>query len=645
MCGIAGAIEHNVRSAESLHRNVLAMISPLIHRGPDDGGIWSDTESGVAIGHRRLSIRDLSAAGAQPMISASGCYVLSYNGEIYNALELRAELEAGGTIFRGKSDTEVLLEACATWGVERTAKRLIGMFAFALWSRSDRHLWLVRDRIGIKPLYYSATSKFFTFASELSGLKSHPDFDCAINHDAVEAFLVLDYIPAPLSIFRNAHKLEPGTILQVNAENPSQVTIKPYWTLAEAARKGTAEPFTGSFEEAMDDLELLLTDAVGRRMISDVPLGAFLSGGIDSSAVVALMQNNSTLPVKTFSIGFEQATHNEAPYAKAVAEFLGTDHVELYISDDVIRELGPAVLGHQDEPIADPSMFPTWLVSHLAKRDVTVALSGDGGDEIFGGYGRHLQAERCFSHAVWQLKPMSRFLFRSLIPYLPRISRNRVQKLFFANGESKQSLSPKELKQLALGLRNPHWIHHFLAHGDVQISYGRSIGPEHVIALVNRWLMQSEHLSAAERQQYIDCAGYLPDNILTKVDRASMAVSLEARVPLLDHRIVEFSFRLPATMKTDDLYTKRILRKILSRHAPEPLFDRPKQGFSAPTKYWMGGPLKDWAVETASSNTDLLRIVSQSYISAKALTRIQAGRARQTDYRKIILSAWLKNNS
>ena len=644
MCGIAGTIERDLPCGEVLGDTVRTMVAPLVHRGPNDGGIWTDAKAGISIGHRRLSIRDLSQAGAQPMVSASGRYVLSYNGELYNTAELRASLEANGVSFRGLSDTEVLLEACATWGIERAVQQFIGMFAFALWDRFMNRLWLVRDRIGIKPLYYSATPQRFSFASELSGLKAHPKFDTVIDTEAVETFLMLDYIPAPNSVYRDVRKLEPGAILQLDTSNLAEVDVNCYWTLEEAASNGGANRFKGDFNEATDELERLLTDAIKRRMVSDVPLGVFLSGGIDSSTVVALMQMQSTNAVKTFSIGFEQSRYNEAPYAKKIAKHLGTDHTELYISNDDIRDHGPDILEHHDEPFADPSLIATWFLSHLARNDVTVALTGDGGDELFGGYYRHLAAERCFNHSVWNFNPISKFLFYSLIPNFPKIGRRHLNSLSFMNSNRGGSLSPKEMKVLALGLYDPYQIHHHFSHGDVRLAYRGIRGTKLAINLVNRWLEQTNHLSAAERQQYIDLAGYLPDNILTKVDRASMAVSLEARVPLLDHRIVEFAFRLPPTLKTDSLNTKRILRKILSRHVPISMFDRPKMGFGAPINVWLNGPLKDWSRDAMLNKSASLHHVLRARESTATLSRLSAGRAGRSDFRRVILSAWWKNN-
>ena len=641
MCGICGTIERGAKRTDLLWENTQAMLAPMVHRGPDGDGIWTDTDAGVSMGHRRLSIRELSPAGAQPMASASGRYILSYNGEIYNSEELRADLEECGSSFRGCSDTEVLVEACATWGVETAVKRLIGMFAFALYDRVDQRLWLVRDRIGIKPLYYCATPQRFTFASELTSLSAHPDFDNDINYKAVDAYLALDYIPAPHSIYRTALKLEPGTILRIDARNPSHVTIDSYWSLAEAAYKGAANRFSGTLEDATDELEELLCDAVKRRMVSDVPIGAFLSGGIDSTCITTLMQKQSTLPVKTFSIGFPQSDHNEAHHAKAIAGYLGTDHTELYISDNDICKYGPSILRHHDEPFADPSLFPTWFLSRLARRDVKVALSGDGADELFGGYSRHLVAGRCFDHPAWHLNPLPKYLFRNLVPFLPRFGRKWAQKLLTLNTENGDQLPSKELKRLALMLRDPLGIHHHLAFGGVRLTHRGIVGPEIAVNSVNNWLNQVSFLPATERQQFIDLSGYLPDNILTKVDRASMALSLEARVPFLDHRVVEFALSLPPEFKTSEFGTKRILKNILSRHMPVSMFARPKMGFGAPTNYWVGTLLRGWTEEMNRNCMLPLDKCSRARQPPRLLSNFIATRKfRQSDFRKVVYTAW-----
>ena len=644
MCGIAGFIERDERSTTPLEETAWKMIAPLEHRGPDTGDVWVDADARVGIGHRRLSIIDLSSAGAQPMVSASGRFVISYNGEIYNTGELRTELEGRGIRFRGHSDTEVVLEACAAWGIQSAAQRLNGMFAFAVWDRVDRSLFLVRDRIGIKPLYYCANSKGFSFASELRGLRAHPELTFSIDPDAVEAFLALDYIPAPFSIFREVKKLEPGTILRVDGTSPGRVRRAPYWTLHDAARKGHADRYTGTFEEATEELDCLLADAVGRRMVSDVPLGAFLSGGIDSSTVVALMQQQATRSIQTFSIGFSEDAFDEAPYAKAIAEHLGTDHCEHYVGPEEIREHGPAIMGHHDEPFADRSLLPTLLLSRLARSQVTVALSGDGGDEVFGGYARHVSADKLPKHPALKYNPLAKALFSRSIPIIPRCLRTKVQGVLGIDKDTPTPFSGKELGILARGLvrgiDDPALFHQHLAFGDIGLSHGKVVGPKLPTNLVNSWLQQTEFLFAVERQQYIDTAGYLPDDILTKVDRASMAVSLEVRVPILDHRIVEFSYRLPPAMKTDALDTKRILKRVLGRRIPESLFKRPKRGFEGPLASWLKGPLREWTAELMCRDSVSKHNVIDPRVARSISRRLRIGKIRQRDFRVIALAAW-----
>ena len=644
MCGIAGVVERDVRSTAALRETARQMAAPLVHRGPDADGAWTDAEAGVGFGHRRLSIIDVSSAGAQPMVSACRRFVLSYNGEVYNAAELRSRLEARGIRFRGHSDTEALLEACAAWGVVETAGRLVGMFAFALWDRAERRLCLVRDRFGIKPLYYCARPERFCFASELTALRAHPEFEAEIDRDAVDAFLALDYIPAPYSIYRGVRKLEPGTILRVEHGALDRAEIVPYWTLEDAARNGAADRFAGSFEEAADELERLLADAVKRRMISDVPLGAFLSGGIDSSTVVALMQSQSSKPVRTFTIGFDDGMFDEAPHAREVARHLGTDHHEHYLTPEEIREHGPAAMGHHDEPFADPSLLPTRFLSRLARQDVTVALSGDGGDELFGGYARHLAVERILAHPALGYGPVLKALIHAIFPSLPKALRGHAQRLSGMSSSTREPLSPGEVKTLARGIHRPEQFHHLLAHGRVGIAGRGAVGPRIAVELVDAWMERCESLSPSERQQFIDASGYLPGDILTKVDRASMAVSLEVRVPVLDHRIAEFAFRLPAAMKTDATGSKRILRRILGRHVPPAKFDRPKLGFGAPVRSWLRGPLKEWAEDLMSRSTALRHGVLDPDGPGAGWRPPGREKFRRIAFRRIALAAWCEEH-
>ena len=580
------------------------------------------------------------------MVSASGRFVISYNGEIYNAGELRKELERRGTVFRGRSDTEVLLEACAAWGVKAAVRRAIGMFAFAVWDRVERSFHLVRDRLGIKPLYYASSADRFLFASEITALQAHPKFSGTIDQDAVGAFMKLDYIPAPFSIFREVRKLRPGRILRVDAASLADPRCEAYWSLHEAMQAGLGDRFKGTLEEASEGLERLLADAVGRRTVSDVPLGAFLSGGIDSSTVVALMQRQSTRPVKTFSIGFHEAKFNEAPHARAIAEYLGTDHCEHYIDRREIREAGPEIIAGHDEPFADPSLLPTALLSRLARREVTVALSGDGGDEAFGGYDRHRMVGNILSHPAFGYPHAVKALIRFGMPVLPPFLRTRTQALPGMLSAGSVRLSSRELKMLACCIERPEAVHYCLAHGRIRYSSGRLTGSRLAIESIQGWLAECAALSAVERQQYIDASGYLPDDILTKVDRASMGTSLEVRVPVLDHRVVEFAFHLPPGLKTGATESKRVLRRVLGRHVPERLFDRPKQGFGAPVRRWMEGPLREWALDLLRSGFAVEQ--GGGVLPARGaqwtMKRLRAGYCRSVDFRRIVLAAWCERH-
>ena len=601
MCGITGFVDFQPAVEGALLSRARAMADTLSYRGPDASGYWADAEAGFATGHRRLSIVDLSEAGAQPMLSHSGRFVISYNGEVYNAAEIRAELEAKGHSFRGHSDTEVIIEGCAEWGIEPTVRRLIGMFAMAVWDRETRKLWLVRDRLGIKPLYWGQFGKLLLFGSELKALRAHPGWPVEINRDAVAAFMRHNYIPAPHSIYRNVYKLAPGSILEFDVRGEPRMTR--YWSLEEAVLAGRRDPFRGSDAEAEDALADLLGDAVERRMIADVPLGAFLSGGIDSSTVVALMQSRSTRPVRTFSIGFKEAEYNEAHYAKAVAQHLGTDHTELYVTYDEARDVIPRLPQMYDEPFADSSQIPTYLISALTRRHVTVALSGDGGDELFCGYNRYYHALAIRPYVstlpLWLRQLGSRGL-RSLPPGVwNRLLRPVPARLRPPNvGEKLHKLAGAMLQdedQTYLQLLSQF-------HQPNEVVNGGHEPPSVIASAASRELMPDY----VERMQYLDTITYLPDDILTKVDRASMAVSLEARVPIIDHRVVELAWRFPGSLRYRDGKSKWILRQVLRRHVPDALIDRPKMGFGVPVDHWLRGPLRDWG-EDLLAESELTR--------------------------------------
>jgi asparagine synthase (glutamine-hydrolysing) len=613
MCGLTGFLDPVREHPARLQATVGRMAETLRHRGPDAGGVWVDAAAGVALGFRRLAIIDLSEEGNQPMVSACGRYVTVFNGEIYNFKELRKELEGAGHAFRGHSDTEVMLAAFSAWGVEPALRRCNGMFALAVWDRASRVLQLARDRVGEKPMYYGRAGAAWLFGSELKALRAHPAFDAEVDRDALALYLRHKYVPAPWSIYRGVSKLPPGTLLTLDCDGPGQDPApRPYWSAREVAEAGSAHPRDP--HEATEELEALLLDAVALRMEADVPLGAFLSGGIDSSTVVALMQAQSGRPVKTFTIGYEDQAFNEAADAKAVARHLGTEHTELRVTPRECMAVIPRLPVLYDEPFADSSQIAVHLVSELARRHVTVSLSGDGGDELFGGYNRHL-----WGAGVWRKAR-----------YIPRPLRRTAADLLTAR-------SPEFWEGLLSRMRvlAPRSVNHRLA-GDKVHKLARALGvgrPEELyLELVSHWTQPTSLVlgahepptpvtdpsrwarlpSLAEHMMYLDLVTYLPDDILTKLDRASMGVSLEARVPLLDHRVVEFAWQVPLGMKVRNGTTKWILRQVLHRYVPPHLVERPKMGFGVPIDRWLRGPLRDWA-ETL---LDPSRLVADGYLNA-----------------------------
>jgi asparagine synthase (glutamine-hydrolysing) len=595
MCGITGFLEQRARPLTAREAIVRAMTTALAHRGPDDAGLWVDNEACIALGHRRLAIIDVSPLGHQPMSTADGRYVISYNGEIYNYDVLAARLRQAGVIFRGRSDTEVLIEAFARWGVRETLVACEGMFAIALWDRETRTLTLARDRLGIKPLYWSRSGGLLLFASELKALHQHPDWRPEVEAAAIASFLRFGYVPAPQSIYRDTFKLEPGSLLTIADGNEPR--IERYWDLREIVAERPSTP-AGDEVDQLAELETVLRRAVRNEMVSDVPLGAFLSGGVDSSLVTALMQVQSPRPVRTFSIGFSQRGYDEAGHAKRVAAHLGTEHTEFYVEDAVARAVIPHLPEWYDEPFADSSQIPTQVVSRLARQHVTVALSGDGGDELFGGYTRHRWAEHAESARAFLPQPLRRALGHA-IDALPGAAvsatlRALPQRLRPVHGEQK-------LAKIAA----------LLGEGDAGGIYRRLVSlwpaPEELVpgASEPQGLLWDKRVAdlcpnVAERMMLLDALTYLPDDILTKVDRASMAVALEVRVPLLNHRVVELAWRLPLAMKLRHGTSKWALRQILYRHVPAALMDRPKQGFSVPLAQWLRGPLAAWADDLLS---------------------------------------------
>jgi len=598
MCGIAGFLDRQGRgSADTLQRLAQAMGDSLLHRGPDDGGVWTDAPAGLAFAQRRLAVVDLSPMGHQPMVSRSGRFIINYNGEVYNFAEMRRELEGLGKTFRGHSDTEVILEGCEQWGIAATVKRLIGMFAIALWDRESRTLWLARDRMGIKPVYWGMFGDLVLFGSELKALLVHPGWTPEIDRNALAAFMRHNYVPAPYSIYRGVRKLRQGHILTIApGEAPRE---EPFWSLEETVATGKSNLLQNlSDKDATDQLEALLRDAVGRRMIADVPLGAFLSGGVDSSTVVALMQAQSDRPIKTFSIGFHEGAFDEAPHARAVARHLGTDHLDLYVDSRQTLDVIPDLPQWFDEPFADSSQIPTFLVSKLTRNHVTVALSGDGGDELFAGYTRYMLAMKLWRR-IGSLPLGLRNAMAGMMRSLPPASWDKIFSLIPAG--SRPSHPGDKVWKLAsiLGETDDGIYKRLVSHWDQPDSV--VIGGHEPAGLLDDPATQRLAPDFLDRMQYLDMATYLPDDILVKVDRASMAVALEARVPLIDHRVVEFSWRLPQHFKLRDGQSKWLLRQVLYRHVPRELIERPKMGFGVPIDSWLRGPLRDWAESLLSA--------------------------------------------
>ncbi len=599
MCGIAGFLDiARQTGSDELQSTVKKMVDTLRHRGPDDNGVWVDAETGIALGHSRLSIVDLSPTGHQPMLSACSRYVIVFNGEIYNFKTLRQELEAMGHKFSGHSDTEVMLAAINQWGLEAAVKRFNGMFTFALWNRQAQCLHLARDRLGEKPLYYGWMGKTFLFGSELKALCAHPDFKKEINRNALALYLRHNYVPAPYSIYKDIYKLPAGTILTLKrTDNTYLPAPVPYWSAKEVAECGVAEPFTGTIEEAISQLESLLREAIKMRMEADVPLGAFLSGGVDSSLVVAIMQAQSERPVRTFSIGFYESDYNEANYAKAVAQHLGTDHTELYVTPEQAMAVIPLLPTLYDEPFADSSQIPTFLVSRLARRYVTVSLSGDGGDELFAGYNRYFWGQNIWKKMGWMPKNLRRAASTALTSLSPQAWEAIFQKMKKAMPEKIRQQNPGDkLHKLSeiLVVENPEAMYlGLVSHWkDPSSLVLGSCEPPTNLTDRSKWANLPDF---TQRMMYLDIVTYLPDDILVKVDRASMGVSLEARVPLLDHRVVEFVWSIPMSMKIRNSQSKWLLRQVLYKYVPKELIERPKMGFGVPIDSWLRGPLREWA--------------------------------------------------
>jgi asparagine synthase (glutamine-hydrolysing) len=601
MCGFAGLLSSAGFTRDELADHAHRMMAPIEHRGPDEGGTWIDEQAGVAFGFRRLAILDVSPNGHQPMRSASGRFVITFNGEVYNFAELRRELERRGFRFQGHSDTEVILAAFEQWGIRQAVRRFVGMFAMAVWDTALRELTLVRDRLGKKPLYVYREPGLITFGSELKALIAGPSFDRAIDRGALASYLRYLCVPAPQTIFQHAIKLRAAHMLTVTNPALPLPAPKAYWSLEQAARDGLANPLSGGEAEATDALDHLLADAVKCRLRSDVPLGALLSGGIDSSTVVALMQEASARPVKTYTIGFVEEAFDEGRHAARVAAHLGTDHTELRLTPEDAHALVPRLADIFDEPFADPSQLPTLLVSQLARRHVTVALCGDGGDELFGGYNRYVYGAHLLERVNW----------------IPRAVRQPVG----AGLASVSAPAWDRLHHLTAAMLSgvPHEHFGERVHKVGHLLNARSMGdmyrsllsawqqPDDLLAsemladgptgddMTGRILNSTQPAQLLDRMMLADQLIYLPDDLLAKVDRASMAVSLEVRAPLLDHRVVEWSWRLPRSMKVRGAVGKWILRQVLARRVPNEIIERPKMGFSVPIDRWLRGPLRGWA--------------------------------------------------
>ena len=643
MCGIAGFLNSAANYPDRALKN---MLDSIAHRGPDNKGHWSDQNTGIALGHRRLSILDLSPAGHQPMHSASGRFVIIFNGEIYNYHLIRAELEKSVTFnWRGHSDTEVILEAFEVWGVEETAKRLIGMFAIALWDRENQLLHLIRDRLGEKPLYYGVFGSTLIFGSELKALKAHQAFNADIDRNSLALYMRYCYVPAPYTIYQGVRKLAPGTFITFSRENLStgnHVSVT-YWSAREAVTQGLRQPFSETDKEVANNLEALFLDTIGQEMVADVPLGAFLSGGVDSSLIAALMQAKSPKPIRTFTIGFHNKQYNEAIQAREVARHLGTNHTELYVSPSEALNVIPKLPKIYDEPFGDSSQIPTFLISHMTRQHVTVSLSGDGGDELFGGYNRYVWGEKVWNGISWMPKVFRRATSASITALSPH-SWNRLS-----------GLLPQKFRQRILGERM-HKLAGMLgvdSHAEMyrqQVSTWKDTtkimtgAEEHLTPLTNKaqWLDTEDFI---QQMMYLDLIAYLPDDILVKLDRAAMAVSLETRVPFLDHRVVEFAWKLPLSLKIRNGLGKWILRQVLYKYVPKELIERPKMGFGVPIDAWLRGPLREWAETLLNEN----RLLQEGFFNPGPIRNLWhqhlSGRRNWQHHlwNVLMFQAWLEN--
>ena len=637
MCGIAGFLTTATGALDSLEAVVGRMALAIQNRGPDDSGVWADAQAGIALGHRRLSIIDLSAAGHQPMHSASGRLVLAFNGELYNHLDIRAELQAAGVItaWRGHSDTETLLVAFERWGIEATLNRTVGMFAIALWDVQTRTLHLARDRFGEKPLYYgwvgSGGNAAFVFGSELKALRAYPGFGNPVSREALALYMRFSYVPAPHSIYQGIYKLEPGCLLSISGVVPTVAGIplrapatvgglmlRRWWSLGAVVEAGAQHLFTDEVA-AVDALEKALKDAVRLQSLADVPLGAFLSGGVDSSTIVALMQQQASRPIKTFTVGFEEAEFDESPHARAVARHLGTEHAELFVSATEAQAVIPHLPTMYDEPFADSSQIPTHLVCRAARRHVTVALSGDAGDELFGGYNRYFWGPRIWDHLAWVPYVVRRMMGTVIqsVPVEAWDSLNRPMNVLLSGTQGVSHLGDKAHKLAARlrGVRDMDDLYYSLVsewQDPAMVVKGRDGRVGELKSLLADPPPADGVAQPQLRMMYRDGMTYLPDDILCKVDRAAMAVSLETRVPFLDHRVAEIAWQLPLHMKIRGTEGKWALRQILYKYVPREMIERPKAGFGIPVGQWLRGPLRPWAESLLDEN----RLETEGYFHA-----------------------------
>jgi len=649
MCGIVGVWSADPYcDPEALSTLVSHMGEALVHRGPDDSGVWCDSQAGLALGHRRLAVLDISSAGHQPMISSCGRFVIVFNGEIYNHAAVTCELEQlnGKFEWQGHSDTEVILEAISQWGISAALNRFVGMFALALWDRKHKRLHLVRDRLGEKPFYYGWKNGTLMFASELKALKCHPLWTGEIDRDALSLFLRYSYVPAPYSIYKGIKKLPPGQWLQLNHSTDQLTRPRSYWSANNIAEAGLAHPFNASEKDTRDELERLLLEAVKGQMVADVPLGAFLSGGIDSSTITALMQTQSERPVRTFTIGFHEDGYDESRHASAVAKHLGTEHTELYVTSKQAQDVIPRLPMLYDEPFGDSSQIPTFLISELAQSHVTVALSGDGGDELFGGYNRYFWASNLWRKVGWVPMPLRTAMASILTCISPsswslmadKIAHLMPTQYHFTNPGDKlhklaEILTARNREMVYLGLvslwKNP---------SDVVL------GATEPMTLVSDSTQRPSLSDFENHMMLLDLATYLPDDILVKVDRAAMGVSLETRVPFLDHRVVEFAWRIPLSMKIRNGQGKWILRQVLYQYIPKELIERPKMGFGIPIDKWLRGPLRQWA----EALLDKERLVREGFFDPNSIRQkwqehLSGKRAWQHYLWNIIMfQAWLE---